>query len=81
MLYPKDIIEGIQKDKAKSGNDVIMERTKGTATGSIIGGTVGLIYAFVAKKSFLVFGILGVLAGGFVTHSFISKEINKDKPK
>lgn len=81
MEYPKDILKKIASNKSKSSNEILKERTKGTVTGSLIGGAVGLLYAFSNKKSYLVFGILGVLAGGLISNIFISKEIDKPVKK
>jgi len=81
MEYPKDILTKIANNKSKGSNEILKERTKGTVTGSLIGGLVGLLYAFSSKKSYLVFGILGVLAGGLVSNIFISKEVNKPEKK
>lgn len=79
MKTPAQILNSISANKGKDSNQIIMERTKGTLTGSVIGLGVGLIYAFRSKKSYLIFGTLGILAGGFISNMFINKEINKKK--
>jgi len=79
MFYAKDILNKVKSNGDKSSNEIIMERTKGTATGALIGGGIGIIYAFAKKKSYLVFGMIGILAGGLVSNVFINKEIKKTK--
>lgn len=81
MEYPKDVLNKIAKNKSREPNEILKERTTGTVTGSLIGGLVGLIYAFSSKKSYLVFGTLGVLAGGLISNIFISKEMSKPVKK
>ncbi len=76
-MSPADILDQVKTNKAKSTNDVILERTKGTVAGTIIGGGIGLSYAFFRKKNYLVCAIVGVLIGGMVTHFMISREVNK----
>jgi uncharacterized protein YcfJ len=81
MSTPKDILKKLADNKKKSPNDLIIERTRGTVAGSLIGGGVGLIYAWRSKKSYLVCGILGVMIGGFISHFAIGKEVNKSTEK
>jgi len=72
---PVQILEQLKKKRSKDTNEIIMERTRGTLSGSAIGGGVGIIYAFSAKKSLLVWGVLGILAGGIISHFYINKKI------
>lgn len=81
MESPAAILERISKNKGKDANDIIMEKTKGTTAGALIGGGIGLFYAFMKKKNYLVFGVLGIMAGGLISNLFIAKEINKPAPE
>lgn len=78
------ILNKIRQAKGQDANETIKEKSKGTLTGALIGGGVGLLYAFKSKKNYLVFGVVGVLIGGLVSNIFLSKEVNKptiDQPQ
>ncbi len=77
MATPAEILAQVSANKNKSSNELIMEKSKGTLSGAVIGGAVGLLYAFSAKKSYLVFGMIGIVVGGLVSNFFLVKEISK----
>lgn len=73
-MYAKNLIDGIKTTSQKSTNSVITEKTKGTATGSLIGGGVGLVFAYQRRTNLIMGAFLGALAGGVITRVFIDKQ-------
>ena len=73
-MYAKNLIDGIKTTSQKSTNSVITEKTKGTATGSLIGGGIGLMFAYQRRKNLIMGAFLGALAGGVITRVFIDKQ-------
>lgn len=76
---PQSIMQKMRNLKSKDSTDLLKEKSKGTLTGALIGAGVGLLYAFRGKKSYLICGVLGLLAGGFVSNFFIDKSIKKEE--
>ena len=75
-MYAKNMIDGIKSTSQKSTNSVITEKTKGTATGSLIGGGIGLMFAYQRRANLIIGAFLGALAGGFITRMFIDKQFS-----
>jgi hypothetical protein len=76
MAYGQDMLDKLKSNKDKDGNELILEKTKGTFTGSAIGLAIGLYLAY-SKKSNLVMGaFLGAALGGLITSFFITPKNN-----
>lgn len=75
-MYAKNLIDGIKSTSQKSTNSVVTEKTKGTATGSLIGGGIGLMFAYQRRTNLIMGAFLGALAGGFITRMFIDKQFS-----
>jgi hypothetical protein len=73
MAYGKDLIDKIQSNKSKDGNELILEQTKGTLKGSAIGLFLGLYIGYSRNYSLLMSAFIGAAIGGIVTRAFISK--------
>lgn len=80
MTTPKDILAKAVANNKKSNNELIIERTRGTLAASAVGAGLGLVYAYRAKKSYLVWGVLGLMIGGLISNIVINREINKPLP-
>ena len=74
MAYGQDMLDRIKSNKDKDGNELILEKTKGTFTGSLIGAGVGLYFAYSRKSSLLIGAFLGAALGGLLTSFLISKD-------
>lgn len=72
MSYAKDMLDKIKTNKDKDGNELILEKTKGTFTGSAIGMGIGLYLAYSRKSSLVMGAFLGAALGGLITSVFIT---------
>lgn len=73
MLYGKDMLDKLKSNKNKDGNQILLEQTKGTLTGSAIGLFLGLYLAHSRKSSLLMGAFIGASIGGIITRIFITK--------
>lgn len=72
--YGQELLDKINTNKTKSGNDVIKEQTEGTLKGSAIGLFLGLYFAHTRNFSLVIGASVGALIGGFITKQFIKKD-------
>ena len=72
MSYASDMLDRIKTNKDKDGNELILEKTKGTFTGSAIGAGVGLYIAYSRHWSLLMGAFLGATIGGLLTSVFLT---------
>jgi outer membrane lipoprotein SlyB len=75
--FGQDMLDKIRSNKGKDANEIILEQTKGTLTGSGIGLLIGLYIGFSRNYNMFFSGVVGALAGGLISKAFISK--NKEK--
>jgi len=78
MAYGKDLLDKLQSNKTKDGDELILEQTRGTFVGAGIGMLVGLYIGYSRNYSLLMSAFIGATLGGFVTRAFIKK---KDEDK
>jgi hypothetical protein len=76
MAYGQDMLDKLKSNKDKDGNELILEKTKGTFTGSAIGLGIGLYLAYSKKSSLVMGAFLGAALGGLVTSFFITPKSN-----
>lgn len=74
MFNPAEALKKTKELKQKDANSIILDETKGTLLGSMVGGGIGLMFAYSRKKSFVVYGFLGVLAGGLLSRLIINQK-------
>ena len=72
MAYGQDMLDKIKSNKDKDGNELILEKTKGTFTGSAIGAGIGLYIAYSRQYSLLMGAFLGATIGGLLTSVFLN---------
>ena len=72
MAYGQDMLDKLKSNKDKDGNELILEKTKGTFTGSAIGMGVGLYIAYSKESSLLMGAFIGAAIGGLLTNFFIT---------
>ena len=72
--YGQDLLDKINTNKTKSGNEIIKEQTKGTLTGSAIGLFLGLYFAHSRNFSLVIGAGVGALIGGFITKQILKKD-------
>lgn len=70
----KQILDNIKQTKSTDYDTVLMEKTRGSVLGSVVGAGMGLVYGVVRKQNLLISAFIGSLLGGVVTHYFISKK-------
>ena len=72
--YGKDMLDKIQSNKNKDGNELLLEKTRGTLTGSAVGLFIGLYFAHSRNSSLLMGAFIGASIGGIITRLLISKK-------
>jgi len=74
MAYAQDMLDKLQSNKDKDGNELILEQTKGTFTGSAIGLFLGLYFAHKRNSNLVIGAFIGAALGGLVTRVFIAQK-------
>jgi hypothetical protein len=74
MTYGKDMLDKLKSNKSKDGNELILEQTRGTFTGSAIGLLVGLYISHSRKYNLVMGAFIGAALGGLITRVFISEK-------
>lgn len=78
MQYGKEVLDNIKSNKAKDSTQIILEQTEGSFIGSAIGLFFGLYWAYSRNQNYFVSGIVGAVAGGFVSNYFINRKKKTD---
>ena len=76
MTYGADMLDRIKSNKNKDGNEIILEQTRGTFTGSAIGLLVGLYIGHSRKYNLVMSAFVGASIAGLITRIFILKNKN-----
>ena len=74
MTYGQDMLDKLKSNKGKDGNELILEQTKGTFTGSAIGLLVGLYIGHSRSYNLVMSAFIGAALGGLITRVFISEK-------
>ena len=59
----------------------IQETSKKYAKGAIVGGVALAVFAAITRRSILGWGVIGAIAGGFITHKLSDEKINSVEKK
>ena len=77
-------MENGEENKENKTESKDFPSSDGYKEGAIAGGIVGLVLAFALKKSIILGGVVGLIAGGYIGHIIKSpetKKMNIRKPK
>ena len=72
--FGKDMLDKINSNKTKDGNEIIKEQARGSLNGAAIGLFLGLYFAHTRNLSYVVSGAVGAIIGGLVTRAFIKQK-------
>jgi uncharacterized protein YcfJ len=75
-MYAKQFIDATKKVKSADGTTVLKEMTditKGTATGALIGGGIGLFIGYGRGHNLILSAVIGSIIGGAISRAFIVK--------
>ena len=56
----------------------LKEKSKTYAKGAIVGAVIGMVFAAATHRRLLLWGGIGLLAGGFITHKFSEDKITDE---
>lgn len=74
MPYAKDLLNKIAAIKNTDENDLLLDKTKGTLTGTLIGAGIGILFAYNHKKSLLMGAVIGGTLLGLTTKFLVNKK-------
>jgi len=71
-MYGQQMLDRLKSNKDTNGNELLLEKTRGTFTGSAIGLFIGLYIGYSRHYNLLMSAFIGAAIGGLVTRSFIN---------
>lgn len=73
------IIDRVKATKSADKDQLLMEKSRGTITTTLIGAGLGLFIAYNRKYNLLLGAIMGATIVGVASNFFINRDSKKDK--
>ncbi len=67
-------MNNVKSLKHADKDEFVLGQSRGSITGTIIGGGLGLLYAYNRKSNILMGAVIGAVIGGLISNYFINRK-------